>query len=307
MQQWRPENAAMTFDEVSMERSKSFVKALQELKNLRPQLYSAAEYCEKSYLHNEQKQMVLDNLKDYAVQAIVNAVDHLGTVAYKLTDLFEQQTLDVSTAELKISCLNQQILTCQTYTDKEGLRQQRMFTNTARHHKHYILPDSVSRRMQSCSQLQIDANLIHVQAKPRPDPPGSPASKTLSWLLASETNSASDGAPREVSGTGDAKAPKITSEVFHLLSIVHLEAFNLICRFVSSYIMCIDSCIALELFSIFVCDKCFILNSCKFQMQKTLLRQCPYQLIFGQPVQIPLLIQLCTRLALGILWSLQNL
>ncbi|XP_008802046.1 probable protein ABIL1 isoform X3 [Phoenix dactylifera] len=218
MQQWRPENAAMTFDEVSMERSKSFVKALQELKNLRPQLYSAAEYCEKSYLHNEQKQMVLDNLKDYAVQAIVNAVDHLGTVAYKLTDLFEQQTLDVSTAELKISCLNQQILTCQTYTDKEGLRQQRMFTNTARHHKHYILPDSVSRRMQSCSQLQIDANLIHVQAKPRPDPPGSPASKTLSWLLASETNSASDGAPREVSGTGDAKAPKITSEVFHLLN-----------------------------------------------------------------------------------------
>jgi hypothetical protein len=29
---------------------------LQELKNLRPQLYSAAEYCEKSYLHSEQKQ-----------------------------------------------------------------------------------------------------------------------------------------------------------------------------------------------------------------------------------------------------------
>lgn len=29
----------------------------QELKNLRPQLYSASEYCEKSYLHSEQKQM----------------------------------------------------------------------------------------------------------------------------------------------------------------------------------------------------------------------------------------------------------
>lgn len=87
------ENPAMTFDEASMERSKSFVKALQvpssssisnhslllclirsiiflvyswiydlllfkqELKNLRPQLYSAADYCEKSYLHSEQKQM----------------------------------------------------------------------------------------------------------------------------------------------------------------------------------------------------------------------------------------------------------
>ncbi|RWW45109.1 hypothetical protein BHE74_00049080, partial [Ensete ventricosum] len=57
MQQWRSESSAMTFDEVSMERSKTFVKALQELKNLRPQLYSAAEYCEKSYLHSEQKQM----------------------------------------------------------------------------------------------------------------------------------------------------------------------------------------------------------------------------------------------------------
>jgi len=52
---------------------------------------------------------VLDNLKDYAVRALVNAVDHLGTVAYKLTDLLEQQTLDVSTMDLKVSMLNQVI------------------------------------------------------------------------------------------------------------------------------------------------------------------------------------------------------
>lgn len=52
---------------------------------------------------------VLDNLKDYAVRALVNAVDHLGTVAYKLTDLLEQQTSEVSTMELKASCLNQVI------------------------------------------------------------------------------------------------------------------------------------------------------------------------------------------------------
>ena len=50
---------------------------------------------------------VVDNLKDYAVRALVNAVDHLGTVAYKLTELLEQQTSDVSTMELKVSCLNQ--------------------------------------------------------------------------------------------------------------------------------------------------------------------------------------------------------
>ncbi|KAJ0614489.1 putative ABI family protein [Helianthus annuus] len=80
---------------------------MYELKNIRPQLYSAAEYCEKSYLHSEQKQVVLDNLKDYAVRALVNAVGHLGTVAYKLTDLLEQQTLEISTTGLHISCLHQ--------------------------------------------------------------------------------------------------------------------------------------------------------------------------------------------------------
>lgn len=52
---------------------------------------------------------VLDNLKDYAASAIVNAVDHLGTVAYKLSDLLEQQALDVSAMDLKIATLNQVI------------------------------------------------------------------------------------------------------------------------------------------------------------------------------------------------------
>ncbi|MCH84774.1 ABIL1-like protein, partial [Trifolium medium] len=83
---------------------------------------------------------VLDNLKDYAVRALVNAVDHLGTVAYKLTDLLEQHTLDVSTMDLKVSTINQKLLTCQIYTDKEGLRQQQLLAFIPRHHKHYILP-----------------------------------------------------------------------------------------------------------------------------------------------------------------------
>ncbi|WRX11028.1 hypothetical protein QQP08_003515 [Theobroma cacao] len=168
----RPENPAMTFDEVSMERSKNFVKALQELKNLRPQLYSAAEYCEKSYLQSEQKQMVLDNLKDYAVRALVNAVDHLGTVAYKLTDLLEQQTLEVSTMELKASCLNQQLLMCQTYTDKEGLRQQQLLAFIPRHHKHYILPNSVNKKVHFSPHIQTDPRQNYFQAKSRLQPSG---------------------------------------------------------------------------------------------------------------------------------------
>ncbi|RRT46250.1 hypothetical protein GW17_00001785, partial [Ensete ventricosum] len=50
---------------------------------------------------------VVDNLKEYGVRALVNVVDHLGTVAYKLTDLYEQQSSDIATVEQKISCLCQ--------------------------------------------------------------------------------------------------------------------------------------------------------------------------------------------------------
>ncbi|KAJ6334593.1 hypothetical protein OIU78_011464 [Salix suchowensis] len=217
LDQTRPENPAMTFDEVSMERSKSFIKALQELKNLRPQMYSAAEYCEKSYLHSEQKQMVLDNLKDYAVRALVNAVDHLGTVAYKLTDLLEQQTLDVSTMEVKVSCLNQQFLTCQTYTVKGGLRQQQMVAFIPRHHKHYILPNSFNKKVHFNPQIQTDAGQNHFQARSRLHLSGSPASKTLSWHIASETKSTLKGTLHAMTSNEDEKASGKSSAVFQFL------------------------------------------------------------------------------------------
>uniref|UniRef100_A0A0A9F5L3 Protein ABIL1 n=1 Tax=Arundo donax TaxID=35708 RepID=A0A0A9F5L3_ARUDO len=126
--------------------------------------------------------MVLDNLKDYAVRALVNAVDHLGTVAYKLTDLYEQQASEVSTLELKVACLNQQVLTCQTYTDKEGLRQQQMTGSATRHHKHYIVPYAGNKRMQAFSEMQVDADF---DSTPRPYS----SAKTLQWHLVSEKNS----------------------------------------------------------------------------------------------------------------------
>ncbi|KAJ9188275.1 hypothetical protein P3X46_003646 [Hevea brasiliensis] len=217
LEQTASDNPPMTFDDVSMERSKSFVKALQELKNLRPQLYSAAEYCEKSYLHSEQKQMVLDNLKDYAVRALVNAVDHLGTVAYKLTDLLEQHTLDVSTIELKISCLNQQLLTCQTYTHKEGIRQQQLLAFIPRHHKHYMLPNSVNKKVHFSPHIQTDVRQNPFQARSCLQPSGSPASKTLSWQLASETKSALKGTSQTLMSAEDTKNSGKSFAVFQLL------------------------------------------------------------------------------------------
>lgn len=210
-------SSAMTFDEVSMERSKSFVNALQELKNLRPQLYSAAEYCEKSYLHSEQKQMVLDNLKDYAVRALVNAVDHLGTVAYKLTDLLEQHTLDVSTMGLKVSTINQKLHTCQIYTDKEGLRQQQLLAFIPRHHKHYILPNSVNKKVHFSPHIQIDAKQNSFQTRTRFQSSGTPPAKTLSWHLASETKSTLKGTPQASPNIENPKFAAKASGYFHLL------------------------------------------------------------------------------------------
>ncbi|CAN1237541.1 Protein ABIL1 [Linum grandiflorum] len=213
----RSQNPAMTFDEVSMERSKSFVKALQELKNLRPQLYSAADYCEKSYLNSEQKQMVLDNLKDYAVRALVNAVDHLGTVAYKLTDLLDQQTADVSTTGVKVSSISQQLLTCQTYIEKEGLRQQQLLAKIPRHHKHYVLPNSVSKKVHFSPQVQTDARQNHIHARSRLQPSESPASKTLSWHISTETKPTIKGSATTLESSDESKSSGRSAASFQLI------------------------------------------------------------------------------------------
>ncbi|XP_020548177.1 protein ABIL1 isoform X3 [Sesamum indicum] len=211
MEKARTEKQSMTFDELSMERSMSFVTALQELKNLRPQLYSAAEYCEKSYLNSEQKQMVLDNLKDYAVRALVNAIDHLGTVAYKLSDILEQQASEISSIDLKLTCLNQQLLTCQTYTDKEGLRQQQLLAIIPRHHKHYTLPSSVNKKVHLSPHTQPDPRQA-IQLRGRAS-----VAKTLCWHLASETKSTLKGSPRGIMSIEDSKLTGKVSGVFKSL------------------------------------------------------------------------------------------
>nr|XP_043628503.1 protein ABIL1-like [Erigeron canadensis]XP_043628504.1 protein ABIL1-like [Erigeron canadensis] len=203
-------------DDASLEHTSiGFVKALQELKNLRPQLYSAAEYCEKSYLHSEQKQVVLDNLKDYAIRALVNAVDHLGTVAYKLTDLLDQQTLEISSTELHVTCLHQQLLTCQTYTDREAIRQQQLLAVSPRHHKHYILPNSVSKKVHFSPLIQTDARESHLQPPPRQFTSGTPAANTLSWHLATETKSTLKGSSRPLISIEDLKSSHRTPTSVH--------------------------------------------------------------------------------------------
>lgn len=46
-------------------------------------------------------------MKDYAIKALVNTVDHLGSVTYKVTDLLDDKVVEVSGAELRVSCIEQ--------------------------------------------------------------------------------------------------------------------------------------------------------------------------------------------------------
>ncbi|XP_038993673.1 protein ABIL3-like [Hibiscus syriacus] len=73
---------ASDYDEVSIQQSSLLDDSLKDLKNLRARVYSAAEYFEVSYATDDQTQIVTATLKDYAIKALVNTVDHLGSVTY---------------------------------------------------------------------------------------------------------------------------------------------------------------------------------------------------------------------------------
>ncbi|CAK7324192.1 unnamed protein product [Dovyalis caffra] len=131
---------ASNYDEASMQQSLLFSDSLKDLKNLRTQLYSAAEYFELSYTNDDQKQIVVETLKDYAIKALVNTVDHLGSVTYKVNDLLDEKVDEVSGTEFRVSCIGQRLRTCQEYIDHEGISQQSLVIDTPKYHKRYILP-----------------------------------------------------------------------------------------------------------------------------------------------------------------------
>ncbi|KAI4337982.1 hypothetical protein L6164_016341 [Bauhinia variegata] len=131
---------ASNYDEAFMQQSLLFDDSLKDLKNLRSQLYSAAEYFELSYTNDDQKQIVVETLKDYVIKAVVNTVDHLGSVTYKVNDLLDEKVVEVSGAELRVSCIEQRIRTCLEYMDHEGRTQQSLVIDTPKYHKRYILP-----------------------------------------------------------------------------------------------------------------------------------------------------------------------
>lgn len=143
-----------------MQQSLLFSDSLKDLKNLRTQLYSAAEYFELSYTNDDQKQIVVDMLKDYAIKALVNTVDHLGSVTYKVNDLLDEKVDEVSGTELRVSCIEQRLRTCHQYIDREGLTQQSLLINTPKYHKRYILPVGETMNGANCTKSQYQGCIL---------------------------------------------------------------------------------------------------------------------------------------------------
>lgn len=50
---------------------------------------------------------VEETLKDYAIKALVNTVDHLGSVAYKVNNFLDEKMGGICGMQLRLSCLEQ--------------------------------------------------------------------------------------------------------------------------------------------------------------------------------------------------------
>ncbi|KAM3211977.1 hypothetical protein ACQJBY_065219 [Aegilops geniculata] len=142
-------------EEVQMGETFILSETIKDLMTLRSQLYSAAEYFELAYMQEDGKQAVVSNLKEYAVKALVNTVDHLGSISFKVSSLVGQRFDEVAEANLRVSCIQQRTQASQACMNKEGLTQQSLVITAPKYHKRYILPgnDSIPDAVPNFSEM----------------------------------------------------------------------------------------------------------------------------------------------------------
>ncbi|CAL4978813.1 unnamed protein product [Urochloa decumbens] len=133
-------DAASITDDMSLQEGLLFSDTLKDLRNLRSQLYSAAEYFEVFYRNNSHKSTVMTSLKDYTVEALVSTVDHLGFVSYKVDNLVSEKADEVNETEFLVSSVEQRVRICQQTIDQEGRSQQALLIKAPKYHRRYILP-----------------------------------------------------------------------------------------------------------------------------------------------------------------------
>ncbi|WCJ26549.1 ABL interactor-like protein 2 [Euphorbia peplus] len=160
-----PQQGSNNQDEIYMHQTLLFSDTLQELKSLRKQLDSAAEYFETCYSGEDQKQIVVESLKDYAIKALINTIDHLGSVAYKVNNFVDEKVGEVSALELRFCCLQQRVQTCQKYIDQGGVSEQVLMIGNPKHHKRYIFPDEETLDFKSKHHRSFNSEINSNQFK----------------------------------------------------------------------------------------------------------------------------------------------
>ncbi|THU70048.1 hypothetical protein C4D60_Mb08t20920 [Musa balbisiana] len=146
-------------DGLPIQQSLLLSESLKGLRNMRSQLYSAAAYFELSYINDDQKEILVTSLKDYAVKAILNAVDHLGSVSCKVNSVVSEEVDEVSVAESEVSCIEQRLRTWQASIDHEGLSQQSLSLRPPKYHERYILPGKLTASICNNAVIILDVNL----------------------------------------------------------------------------------------------------------------------------------------------------
>ncbi|KAK3429509.1 hypothetical protein EUGRSUZ_E01014 [Eucalyptus grandis] len=164
---------ASHYDELSMKQSFNFLDSLKDLKHLRKQLYSAADYFELSYNRHDHKQIVVNTLKDYVTRAFINIVDHLGFMTYKVNCLLDDKIEEASAIELRFSCSTCRLRMCEMFIDHGGLSQQSLAIRTPKNHMQYILTVSKSKdggdskNLRYCMINGVMAKCLQYPSKPR--------------------------------------------------------------------------------------------------------------------------------------------
>ncbi|KAJ9549741.1 hypothetical protein OSB04_022284 [Centaurea solstitialis] len=133
--------APSNYEEIFMQRTLHFADSLKDLRNIRNQLYSAAEFFEDSYLRNDHDQLFLESLKDYVSKALISTIDHLGSVTSKVDSFLDENIDEVFETNLRVLCIEQRLRTCQSYSDHEGFSQQSLVIQIPKYHKQYRLAD----------------------------------------------------------------------------------------------------------------------------------------------------------------------
>ncbi|XP_011620959.2 protein ABIL2-like [Amborella trichopoda] len=153
------------YDETSMDQALHFTQSLLELRDLRRQLYTAAESFESSFSfyshHAQDREMVLETLKAYVSKALVNTVDHIGSLIIKLNDAISEKQHELMATQIRIGCLQQGLYTCGEYTCNEGLKEQAFFNSQqVRYHKLYIKPGARARTVEGSAYFGRKNNSV---------------------------------------------------------------------------------------------------------------------------------------------------